>query len=134
MIAWRKTSGFRSGDLWLAGHEGGLLAGGGQHNRPLLPARVKQYQNDMVAGRWRDCLSDPIAITKDGEVINGQHRIAAAAGLNYSDDDPAKLPKFLVIFGVDPAEIALADRSKRTANDMAVITGKLAKASMAAGG
>lgn len=104
----------------------GLLANGGQHNRPVRPARVREYREAMLRGEWRDLLSDPIAITADGEVINGQHRLAAVGGIAFDDGDreAGKDPRFLVLFDVDPAEVLFADRSKRSGNDVSVIARK----------
>lgn len=82
----------------------------------------------MVAGRWRDLLSDPISITDDGQVINGQHRIAAVERA-YEMREGESLPNdpaFLVIWGVDPSEAQLADTgSNRTARDAQTIGSKL---------
>jgi hypothetical protein len=94
-------------------------------NRDILPGRVWEYAEEMRAGNWRDLLSDPITITDDGQVINGQHRLAAASRVDWSEvtNDPA----FLVVFGVDPTEAAYADGSRRTARDERVIRDKLLK-------
>jgi hypothetical protein len=92
--------------------EMGVLADS-EHNRDIRPDRVEGYAEAMLHGEWRDLLSDPITITHDGQVINGQHRIAAAAnawGGKYADTAnrkkplfPPNDPKFLVIWGAAPA-------------------------------
>jgi hypothetical protein len=110
---------------WKSG-QGGLLANGGKYNRPVSPQRVEKYSEAMQAGEWQDLLSDPITITADGEVINGQHRLAAAADVDWSK--APNDPRFLVVTGADPAEIHFADKSKRTGNDVAVIAEKALKA------
>src|SRR4051794_14817699 len=70
--------------------QSGLLANA-VFNRDILPGRVEEYAAAMEAGNWRDLLSDPITITDDGQVINGQHRLAAASGVDWDEveNDPA---------------------------------------------
>lgn len=123
--AWIRSAYFRfsDGDSMHA-HDIGLLANGGKYNRVIRETRVNEYAKEMGAGRWRDLLSDPIAITEDGHVLNGQHRIAAACKLDWSDD-PNYDPAFLVIWNVDPAEALYADGSRRTDKDEKTIASKL---------
>jgi hypothetical protein len=109
--SWVRYEGFTGGM-----REVGLLAGGGKLNRPLLPSRVGTYHDLMQAGKWRDLLSDPISITADGEVLNGQHRIAAAQSVDW--DKAGNDPAFMILFGVNPDEVYLTDRSKRTGRDI----------------
>lgn len=115
-------SGYRR-DAWTA-RSYGLLTDA-RYNRDIRPDRVDAYVEEMKAGRWRDLLSDPITITDDGQVLNGQHRIAAATDddLEWSkiDSDPA----FLVVWGVEPHEAQYADGSRRTQRDEKVIADKL---------
>jgi hypothetical protein len=77
----------------------------------------------MQAGRWHDLLSDPISICVSGDVLNGQHRLAAASLVNWekAGNDPA----FLVVWGVSPLEAIHADGSRRTANDERTISRRL---------
>lgn len=110
----------------------GILPGS-LHNRDIRNERVETYAAIMGAGEWRDLLSDPIAITAAGEVLNGQHRLSAAylveRGPEWSGDGWDQVsndPLFMVIWGVDPAEALYADGSKRTAKDQATIGQKLA--------
>jgi hypothetical protein len=67
----------RSGTYSMLARDLGLLADGGLYNRPIREERVREYAEKMQAGEWHDLLSDPFAITSDGHVLNGQHRIAA---------------------------------------------------------
>lgn len=50
-------------------------------NRHINPARVNQYAADMLRGAFESL--DPIAISEDGKLLNGQHRLKAiiAAGI-----------------------------------------------------
>ena len=94
------------------------------YNREIRPQRVAQYRDDMEEGQWHDLLSDPITITDDGQVINGQHRLAAASQVDWSEvpNDPL----FLVVWGVAPEEAAHADLARRTDRDQVTIAAKLA--------
>jgi hypothetical protein len=106
-------------------HDVGLLANGGKYNRPINAQRVREYADAMVRGQWRDNITDPICITPDGEVINGQHRLAAISCLEFSSElDEGDAARVLVIFEVDPAQITFADTSKRTARDLTVMAAK----------
>lgn len=50
--------------------------GANQANRKLRPSKVGAYRSDMDAGRWRGNDS-VIKVNRNGELINGQHRLAA---------------------------------------------------------
>lgn len=110
-------------------YEFGLLAGS-QLNREIRPQRVEEYLEEMKAGRWHDLLSDPISITADGFVLNGQHRLAAATRIEWSMEHN---PAFLVIWGVHPLEAFHADGSRRTDRDEKTIAQKLVTAATASG-
>jgi hypothetical protein len=116
---------YQPGELGWKAQDTGLLANA-RWNRNMRPERVEEYSAKMEAGQWRDLLSDPITLTDDGEVINGQHRIAAAARLDWTkiDNDPL----FLVIWGVDASEALFADGSRRTPKDMQTIAERQATA------
>lgn len=49
-----------------------------QNVRGLIPDRVRQYAADMAAGRWVDNY-DPLVVSAEFWILNGQHRLAAAA-------------------------------------------------------
>lgn len=130
---------YRSYDKRLADSTGGTLGHAGEigvladseHNRDIRPDRVSSYAEAMLDGLWQDLLSDPITITEDGQVVNGQHRIAAAAGAwggKYEAKGetvlPPNDPTFMVIWGVNPDEAGLADGSRRTDHDRVVIASK----------
>ena len=83
----------------------------------------------MAAGEWRDLYSDPIAITADGHVVNGQHRMAAATQVDWEGE---RGPAFLVIWGVEPSEAMFADGSRRTDRDQKTIFDKVARSKVKA--
>jgi hypothetical protein len=103
-------------------HEYGVLASP-LFNRDIRPQRVDEYTAEMRAGRWRDLLSDPIAITSGGDVINGQHRLAAASQVDWSKIK--NVPAFLVVWDVSPLEARYADGSRRTDRDERVIAARV---------
>ena len=121
----------RVGGHFLPSTQGGLL-GSSLFNRNIRPERVESYVNAMVRGEWVDLLSDPISITDDGHVINGQHRLAAIAD---TEDQCRRLrktqpwqktdPAFLVLWGVEHVEALYTDGSHRTAVDEKTIAVKL---------
>lgn len=104
----------------------GLLADGGKYNRPINATRVTEYVKAICAGQWTDNFVDPICVTADGEVINGQHRLAAFGKVTPDGEEDAF--RFLVLFNVPRDQIHLADTSKRTTNDLAMIARKTAVA------
>jgi hypothetical protein len=95
-------------------------------NRDIRSQRVDEYHEAMQRGDWRDLLSDPITVTSDGQVLNGQHRIAAASHVDWSKagNDPA----FLVVWNVEPEEALYADGSRRTKRDETMIATRLLEA------
>jgi hypothetical protein len=120
--AWTYSSYDRSLGFTSHATQGGLLANS-LYNREMRPVRVEEYIEEMKAGRWHDLLSDPISVTEDGQVLNGQHRLAAALNVDWSEveNDPA----FMVVWNVDPKEALHADGSRRTPRDEKTIATKL---------
>lgn len=85
-------------------------------NRPLRPKKVRQYVEDMTAGRWKDSF-DPIRFGRSGRLIDGQHRLHAivAAGVTL---------QMLVVYDVDDSAFDVFDNgAPRTLADMLVIEG-----------
>jgi hypothetical protein len=121
---WGRIGGYRIGDSRVPSRDYGLLANGGRYNRAVVPARVERYRRAMEAGEWHDCLTDPIAITSDGQLINGQHRVAAAAEVDWPN--VANDPAFLVLADIDPHEIMYVDSNARTGHDLKTIAQKTA--------
>ena len=48
-----------------------------EHNRAISKHRVDEMAHDMKAGKWRGVASDPIKFDRDGNLLNGQHRLSA---------------------------------------------------------
>ena len=86
------------------------------HNRNLIPIYVNKYAADMNAGRWRP-IGDPLRFDKDGNLIDGQHRLHAVIVSGVS-------VRFPVIRGLDPADVHVVDTGKaRTPGDMLRLSG-----------
>jgi hypothetical protein len=83
-------------------------------NRPISDARTDLYREEMQAERWY-FTPDPIVITEEGYVINGQHRLGAADAVDWSE--VGEIPQFLVVWGVDKKTALLMDEAKRSTND-----------------
>jgi hypothetical protein len=93
-----------------------MLAGTGltEINRDIQRGRLEAYADEMVAGRWRFS-PDPIVVTEDGYIINGQHRLAAASLVVWEEGDT--VPEFLVVWGIDKRAALMMDEATRTPKD-----------------
>ena len=67
-------------------------------NRPLNNSRVKQYTQEMKAGKW-ECTHQGIAFTEDGDVADGQHRLYAIvrSGVTVTMEVTFGLPRKAVV-------------------------------------
>lgn len=54
------------------------------HNRPIRPATVLRYKNDMIEGRWKEDTAECIKISNTGVVLDGQHRLMALIAANVN--------------------------------------------------
>jgi hypothetical protein len=94
-------------------------------NRSLNYSRVELYAATMVAGDWYDS-PDPVVISKEGLILNGQHRLAAAAQVEWEEGD--RIPQIVVVWDADKEAALLMDEAKRSANDRRDIALKYARA------
>ena len=48
-------------------------------NRPIEEDRVREYADKMHRGEWKEKMhgGSPLIVMKEGELINGQHRLMA---------------------------------------------------------
>ncbi|MGW4126250.1 hypothetical protein [Nocardia sp. NPDC004711] len=87
------------------------------NNRPIRQARVQQYYDDMVSGRWR-FNGEAIKFGPDGELLDGQHRLQAIArttGMRFP---------MLIVRGLSPdTQVTMDQGAKRTPSDQLTITG-----------
>jgi hypothetical protein len=52
------------------------------HNRPVRPATVLRYKNDMMEGRWKEDTAELIKISNTDVILDGQHRLLAVVAAN----------------------------------------------------
>lgn len=86
-------------------------------NRPLKPGKIKDYANDLRAGRW-GLTGDTIKFAPDGTLKDGQNRLAAVIRAN------GPVLKTHVIFGIESGLFTRMDIGKnRTPADVFHIAG-----------
>jgi hypothetical protein len=83
------------------------LLEGNQDNRKIKEATVSQYASDIVAGKWQ-LTGQPIIIADNGQLNDGQHRLAAVVKSGVAVD-------MMVIRG--------ASRESRVAIDIGTVRG-----------
>jgi hypothetical protein len=89
----------------------------GKLNRDVSDSRVDEYYTAMLKGTWW-FTPDPVVVTDDGYIINGQHRLIAAEKLADIDKEGSRTPPtFVVVWGVDKKAALLMDEAKRSADD-----------------
>lgn len=74
--------------------------------RRISQPTVDRYAATMRDGRWQEPSLDPIALTEDGHLLNGQHRLTAVIAAEWSGD-------MLVARGVDPSAFPVIDTGRR---------------------
>lgn len=82
-----------------------LLKSTNNHNRPLNPNTVETYSRIIKEGNWK-LTHQGIAFDTNGDLIDGQHRLAAIA----NSGTPVKI---MVTRNVDPAEFSVIDVGRR---------------------
>ena len=86
-------------------------------NRDVRPSRVAKYRTDMEGGHWV-LNGEPIIVSSDGKLIDGQHRCLAIRDTTASVD-------VLLVLGVQPAAMATMGQGvPRTAGDYLGIEGE----------
>lgn len=98
-----------------------FLAGGGitELNREMQPRRTEGYAESMRLGEWWST-PDPVCISPDGCILNGQHRLLAAMQLarqRRSVPDATRDAEFVVVWDVTEKAALLMDESRRTEQD-----------------
>lgn len=79
-------------------------------NRNIQPMKALHYAADMIAGRWA-LNGEPVIISRDGELNDGQHRMGAVIEANRG------VP-MLIVFGVDRETRKTVDQgAARSASD-----------------
>ncbi|WP_156353152.1 MULTISPECIES: hypothetical protein [unclassified Sphingomonas] len=85
-------------------------------NRHVSPLLVAKYSADIVAGRWA-LNGEPIIVSKDGKLNDGQHRASAVIDANTPID-------VVMVFGVERETRTTVDLGKvRTLSDILSMEG-----------
>jgi hypothetical protein len=93
-----------------------LMASHGVRQRTIRSDRVLRLIRAIQAGQWR-LTHQPVAIDRDGAIIDGQHRLTAIAGSGI--DVPIMLAR-----DVDPATFSVLDTgASRSPSDILKIAG-----------
>ncbi len=86
-------------------------------NRDVRKSRVARYRADMINDHWV-LNGEPIILSRNGEMIDGQHRCLAA-------QDTDAHPSVLLVLGVEPEAMATMGQGvPRTAGDYLGIEGE----------
>jgi hypothetical protein len=86
-------------------------------NRNISATTVDAYARDMGAGRWKNSHQNAIAFYKDGNLADGQHRLAAIVKSGVSID-------FMVYWGLDGSDAYGIDAHRmRNTHDQIKIAG-----------
>ena len=75
------------------------------HNRPLSEFTVRRYADDMQNDRWNSSNGETIKVSLNGDLVDGQHRMAALIRANR----PVAM---LVVRGIDPIAFKTIDAGK----------------------
>lgn len=95
------------------------LARNRQPNRHLKESHILRLARDMRHGRWR-CNGESLIFDRDGNVLDGQHRLHAIVRSNTAIDT-------WVIYGIDPDVMSTLDRG--SLRNMADVLGMHGEAS-----
>lgn len=95
-------------------------------NRPVSQSTVDRYVQEMRAGNWKEN-GQGIIFGKDGQLINGQHRLKACVVAN-------KCFTTLVVYGIDNETFdTIDDGSQRSLGDVFAIKGESKHGLLSAG-
>jgi hypothetical protein len=89
------------------------------NNRPLNPRTLSRYIDEMKEGRWM-FNGDTISIDRDGNLLNGQHRLTAVVQSGVTIDG-------LIVEGLDPEAFTTMDIGRRRTGADALIIAEDAK-------
>jgi hypothetical protein len=85
-------------------------------NRIVKPDTVTQYAADILAEKWKPNKAEPIAVSYQGNLLNGQHRLHAVIKANK--------PQYFYIVEEDESIMSVLDTGRgRTAGDVLRIFG-----------
>lgn len=88
-----------------------------EKNRRVNESLLLQYTRDMIEGNWKEDTAEVIKISKDGRVLDGQHRLMAIIKSN-------RAYSFHIAYDVDDSVFDVLDTGKaRSAADVLGIKG-----------
>jgi hypothetical protein len=83
-----------------------------RNNRPVTEKKVSQYLSEIEKGQWKENTGEAIKISKEGFLIDGQHRLLALS-------KSSKSLSFLVVYDLETSVFDVLDTGKnRTASDV----------------
>jgi hypothetical protein len=83
-----------------------------RNNRPVTSQKVAQYLSEIESGDWKENTGEAIKISKQGFLIDGQHRLIAVS-------KSSKSINFLVVYDLDASVFDVLDTGKnRGASDV----------------
>lgn len=88
-----------------------------ENNRRLKKHTISRYANEMLMGRWKEDTGETIKISKNGKLLDGQHRLNAVGKANVPVN-------FHICYGVDERNFSILDTGlNRNAIDTFTIAG-----------
>lgn len=106
-------------DLRAEGAE--LLLAGNSRNRTLREANVRRITDDLLSGDWTFD-SSPIRVSRDGALLDGQHRLTAL--VRAAEQDPEITMRALVVIGLDgETQMVMDGGVRRTAGEQLGLRG-----------
>jgi len=83
-----------------------------RNNRPITQTKVAQYISEIENGKWKEDTGEAIKVSKEGFLIDGQHRLTALSKTNKSIN-------FLVVYDLESSVFDVLDTGKnRGASDV----------------
>tara|TARA_R110000782_G_C14703656_1_gene402393 strand:+ start:73 stop:879 length:807 start_codon:yes stop_codon:yes gene_type:complete len=83
-----------------------------RNNRPVTESKVNQYFTEIQNGKWKEDTGEAIKISKQGFIIDGQHRLLALSKTEKSLN-------FLIVYDLDASVFDVLDTGKnRGASDV----------------
>ena len=86
-------------------------------NRAIRKKTVSEYAQSIMSGNWK-CTPDAVAFSRDGTLINGQHRLSAVV--------QAGIPvKMFVASGMEQSEYLDRGAKRNVSDNLSITTGRM---------
>lgn len=107
----------------------GVAAGHYHTNRPVNKRRIAKYAGEMLAGRWK-LTHQGLAVTKAGELQDGQHRCLSV--LEAAKTNPDIAVPMLITYDLPSENMNVIDTNlSRTATDIMALHGETNRLTLA---